>query len=366
MRTMLLQSHGDRASVTVEDESDAFVLSAMGETPNGQEKTQSQTLPAVISLVRFSLLILASCVIYYIKSLEPGFKPNSNLSELMADRSLFLRQGECDSFRMEPNLYSSASLHDVQRIKRPAQQISSLAFGGRGFGLMHGAKKRGGAHVSFDATKGFPGEGWSKNHSGFKIATWNTRSMTHARFNYCKSLAYDVLAVTELWRTQHKFQNRRKAFVVGEAKIDKRTGKQRYPKDKAAGVGIMLSPAAEQKVLTFGSTGERVCYVRLEGPICNLFIVSTYLPHRDRVCPSQDDTIKDIHEALKKAPPQDCIVLLGDMNEQLGANIQNRIGKWTSGAPSKNADKIIELMSMYDLYAANTHFEPKKSETVST
>ena len=31
-----------------------------------------------------------------------------------------------------------------------------------------------------------------------------------------------------------------------------------------------------------------------------------------------------------------------------------------------NADKIIEIMRMYDLYAANTHFEPKKGESPHT
>ena len=30
--------------------------------------------------------------------------------------------------------------------------------------------------------------------------------MTYERFDYCKSLNFDVLAVTELWRSQQKFQ----------------------------------------------------------------------------------------------------------------------------------------------------------------
>ena len=105
---------------------------------------------------------------------------------------------------------------------------------------------------------------------------------------------------------------------MGEAKIDKRTNKPRFPQDKAAGVGILLSSKAEQKVLTFGSTSERVCYVLLSGPVCNLFIVAVYIPHRGRTSPCQDDTIKDVQEALKKAPTQDCIMLMGDFNDQLG------------------------------------------------
>ena len=64
--------------------------------------------------------------------------------------------------------------------------------------------------------------------------------------------------------------------------------------DRAAGVGIILSHTAEQKVMMFGSTGERVCFVRLKGPVCNLFVVTTYMPHRGRTAPSQEDTIADL------------------------------------------------------------------------
>ena len=44
------------------------------------------------------------------------------------------------------------------------------------------------------------------------------------RFTYCKFLVYDVLAVTELWRTQEKFQSHNKTFVVGETKVVEETG----------------------------------------------------------------------------------------------------------------------------------------------
>ena len=90
------------------------------------------------------------------------------------------------------------------------------------------------------------------------------------------------------------------------------------------------------------------------------------MPHRGRVQPSQDDTIQDLHEALKKAPTNDCIIMMGDLNEQLPGNINNHTGKWVGGKPSKNAEKILELKRMYDLYAANTHFEPKQGQTVHT
>ena len=83
-------------------------------------------------------------------------------------------------------------------------------------------------------------------------------------------------------------------------------------------MGILLSQAAQLKVLSFGSISERVYYVRLAGPVYNLFVVTTYLPHRGKVTPSQDDTIQDLHESLQLTHFKDCIVVLGDLNEQLG------------------------------------------------
>ena len=60
-------------------------------------------------------------------------------------------------------------------------------------------------------------------------------------------------------------------------------GRLVYPDDRASGVGILLSPRMEKKVLGFGSEGARVCWVRLSGPACNLFVLAVYMPHRGRV-----------------------------------------------------------------------------------
>ena len=140
----------------------------------------------------------------------------------------------------------------------------NLAFGGRGPPYV----VRG--YRIFDSTLGYPGEGWGK----LSFATWNTRSLTYERFQYCNSLKYDVLAMTELWRNQSKYQTRNKKFIVNKPKTipkgpDK--GKIRYPEDKAAGVGLLLSDRLEKKVTSFGSAGERICWARIRGPVCHLF-----------------------------------------------------------------------------------------------
>ena len=202
-----------------------------------------------------------------------------------------------------------------------------------------------------------------------KMATWNTRSLTFERFKYCEGLGYDVLAITELWRKQSKYQSTSTKYTTSAPKIIQkgpRKGQMRFPKDKAAGVGILLSARAQKKLLGFGSEGERVCWVRLKGPACNIFIVAVYLPHRGRTQPCQDDTLKDLQNILVKVPQGDCICVMGDLNEQLEANIPNRTGMWTAAPKSPNADKIMHLMHMHELTAANTLFAPKRTGSLNT
>ena len=109
-----------------------------------------------------------------------------------------------------------------------------------------------------------------------------------------------------------------------------------------------------------------MCWVRLKGPICHMFIIAVYMPHRGRVNPSQDDTLKDLETVLKKIPRGDCICLLGDFNEQLQHSVKGRTGKWTPGPPSKNAHKIMQLMQLHELTAANTLFEPRQNQDLFT
>ena len=172
-------------------------------------------------------------------------------------------------------------------------------------------------HCPFDSTKGHPGEGWrhagkrktrrellrrkkrkdrwSKQFPNLKIATWNTRSLTVERFDYCKRLKYDALGLTELWRTQEKFLEANNLWTCSENLRDNH-GKLVNDEDPGAGAGILLSARASKKVITCGNNGsERLCWVRLRGPSCNIYIICVYVPYRARVQPCQDDTLSGVH-----------------------------------------------------------------------
>ena len=75
------------------------------------------------------------------------------------------------------------------------------------------------------------------------MITWNTRSMTVERLDYCRSLGHDVLVVTESWRQQENFTNNTNEFTTSSMNRDK-DGNLINDEDPAAGVGILLSPRA--------------------------------------------------------------------------------------------------------------------------
>ena len=103
--------------------------------------------------------------------------------------------------------------------------------------------------IFFDSTMGYPGEGhgninWREDN--MTMATWNSRSMTKVRFDYCKRMSYDVLAITELWNNAAKFANGTVQWTYGQPKENKE-GDLVYPDDRAGGTGILLSDRVTKK-----------------------------------------------------------------------------------------------------------------------
>ena len=99
--------------------------------------------------------------------------------------------------------------------------------------------------------------------------------------------------------------------------------------DTAAGVAILLSRRAATNVLGRGHVGTRIAWVRLAGPICNLFIVVVYIPHKGRTkAPTAQDTMQQLKTLLSTVPKSDCVILGDDLNCQLQRNVPGCTGKW--------------------------------------
>ena len=74
----------------------------------------------------------------------------------------------------------------------------------------------------------------------FTIATYNPRSLTFERFNYLTDQGIDVLVLTECWRTMDRFSDGTCKWTFSKPELDNK-GKPKFPLDRAAGVGILLS-----------------------------------------------------------------------------------------------------------------------------
>ena len=204
---------------------------------------------------------------------------------------------------------------------------------------------------------------WNNRFKRLKMGCWNPWDMCNERFNYCSSMEFDILGLTELHNVQNKkCWKGRRWITSADAEIDEQ-GKNLDP---AAGVGILLSKQFSSRILAKGAIGARIVWVRLDGPVCPLFVICAYIPHKyKKTKPCAEDTILQLEELLancKKLKPTDCVILMGDFNCELQRNVPGCTGKWLMNKrPDKgHSARMISLMQSHDLFAADSLFRPKR------
>ena len=117
---------------------------------------------------------------------------------------------------------------------------------------------------------------WSIKDKDARIGFWNPWSYSNERHEFCKSLRYDILGLGELQNTQAKKQFQGSTWICNQEAKEK-DGKC---VDPAAGVAILLSNRMAKKTMSKGWVGTRIMWARIEGPVCNLFIIVTYTTQR--------------------------------------------------------------------------------------
>ena len=139
--------------------------------------------------------------------------------------------------------------------------------------------------------------------------------------------------------------------------------KQGRSTDPAAGVTIMLSSRMTDKIIDQGHVGTHIAWVRISGPVCNIFYIVVYIPHKGRTNkPYAKDTISQIKKLLTTVKKSDCVILAGDFNCQLQCNVQGCTGKWsmTERDDGGHGSEMLNLMREFDLFAVDTLFKPKR------
>ena len=203
---------------------------------------------------------------------------------------------------------------------------------------------------------------WSKHYYQVKIGTWNCWSLSNERYLYCQGLNYDILGLTELHNIQAKEQFQDKTWIHSSpAQVDS----QGKCNDPAAGVAIMLSKKMATKILGQGHVGTRIAWVRLKGPVCNIFYIVVYVPHKGRtVAPQAEDTIAQLTQLLQTVKKSECVIIGGDLNCQLQRSVPGCTGKWcmTRHENKGHGNKILDMMRAHDVCAIGTYFKPKRKK----
>ena len=189
--------------------------------------------------------------------------------------------------------------------------------------------------------------------------------MSKERHDYCERLGYDILALTELHNRQNIFPHS-KTWIPSDCAGNHETGsKQGKCMDPAAGVAIMLSKQMEQYYRDSGHVGNRIVWVRIAGPVCSIFFVAVYIPHKYRVTPQAGDTLEQLETLLlsKYVHKNDCVILAGDFNCQLRRNVQGCTGPWSMTRRNEKVghdSEVLDLMRRFDLFAIGTKFKPHR------
>ena len=127
----------------------------------------------------------------------------------------------------------------------------------------------------------------------------------------------------------------------------------------------MLSDRITDKVIDEGHVGTRIAWDRIAGPVCNIFFVTVYIPHKGKTKPTAEETLTQLRKLLHTVRKSECIILCVDFNCQMQRNVQGCIGQWCmTQRPNQNGhgDAVLDLMRANDLFAVYTQFKSKRKK----
>ena len=101
-----------------------------------------------------------------------------------------------------------------------------------------------------------------------------------------------------------------------------------------------------------GSIGSRIVWVRVITPVCPIFFVCVYIPHKHRrQAPYTADVLARLEELLVTVVSGDCVIITGDLKCQLQRNVPGCTGQWamTTRPGKQGHDKLVlDLMRVYE------------------
>ena len=85
-----------------------------------------------------------------------------------------------------------------------------------------------------------------------------------------------------------------------------------------AGTGFILPKKMQNYVIGFEPYNERLCKLRIKGKYNNITLINVYTPTEDHTEETTEQFCDNVQYLLDKTPKNVTIIILGDVNAQLG------------------------------------------------
>lgn len=207
------------------------------------------------------------------------------------------------------------------------------------------------------------GKNGTRKRNIIKIATWNVRTMMIA--GKMEEIALelekykiDIAAIQEIrWK--------------GNGAVRKDKYEMRYSggeKQGRNGVGFIIRGKVKQKVLEFNPISDRMAYIRIAATPSKISILNVYAPTEMAEEASKDQFYEDLDEELSRIPKEDTIIVLGDLNAQIGKEeyIKQVAGKHTVHDKSNdNGQRLCNLAAENNLVISSTKYKHPKIHNIT-
>ena len=191
------------------------------------------------------------------------------------------------------------------------------------------------------------------------LATWNVLSLessTSKLYELSENVSkynLDVLGLTETHRPgtgEEMLENG--SLFINSGRSD---GYRRQ------GVGLVLSKAVKNSLISYSPVSERIIAARLHSRHINLSVVVAYAPTEDADDRVKDEFYQQLGSSFDVLPGHDVKILLGDFNARIGRDNSSWSG--IIGAESlhetsnDNGLRLLDFCAMYQMTVGGTLFQ---------
>ena len=135
-----------------------------------------------------------------------------------------------------------------------------------------------------------------------------------------------------------------------------------------AGTGFILEKNKQNYVMRFEPYNKCLCKLRIKGKYNNITLINVYAPTEDNTEETKEQLYDNLQYLLDKTPKNDTVIILGDVNAQLG---KERLYREVTGLhslheeTSRNGELLCEFAYANNMVVMNTNFQHKRIHKIT-